>query len=179
LLFVGRITFNKGLHVLLESLHYLKRKVHLLIIGSKWDPAYFREIEERIRYENRTHNHKITILGEKEPNDMVKWYQRASILVSPSFEEALSMSNLEAMSCGTPVISTSVGGIPEIIQHGKNGLLVPPNRPVELAYAIDSMLSNGELRKMISREAREIVEANYSKKMIIRKLRRIYEEMAS
>jgi glycosyltransferase involved in cell wall biosynthesis len=77
LLFVGRITFNKGLHVLLESLHHLKRKVHLFIIGSKWDARYFKRIQEQINNENQKGIHKITYLGEKDPSEMIKWYQKA------------------------------------------------------------------------------------------------------
>jgi starch synthase len=89
------------------------------------------------------------------------------------------MSNLEAMSCGTAVVSTNVGGIPEIVQDGENGMLVSPNAPVELANAINSLLCNRSIRTEFSRKGRKWIEDNYSIEVAIKKLCRIYEEILS
>lgn len=117
LLFVGRISAGKGLHVLLEALHYLKNPVHL------------------------------TIIGPPDPTEVVKWYQKASIFILPSFVEGFPVTVLEALACETPVIATPVGGIPEAIQNDKNGILIPQNNPVKLAEAIQLLLGNKDLRK--------------------------------
>lgn len=177
-LFVGRITFIKGLHVLLNSLKYLDKKIHLVIIGpSSWDVDYFNEIMAKIENENKKGFHKITYVGPLEPSEIVQWYQKASIFVSPSFVEAFAVVNLEALACETPVVSTTVGGIPEIIQNGKNGLLVPPNNDVKLAEAIQYLLDNEDIRRRFGQSGRQLVMENFFYDVLGKKLCKIYKEM--
>lgn len=177
-LFVGRITYTKGLHILLESLRYLKKKIHLVVIGpSDWDVEYFREILVRMENENKKGEHKITYLGAQEQTNIIKWYQKASVFVLPSFGEAFAVVNLEALACGTPVIATNIGGIPEVIQHGKNGILIPPNNAIKLAEAIQYLLDNEDVRARFGREGRKFVVENLSYSVIGKKLCRIYKEM--
>ena len=178
ILFVGRMTFGKGIHVLLEALGYLSKKVHLVIIGpSDWDVEYFMEMLRRIDNENKRGLHKITYLGAQEPINIIKWYQQASIFVLPSFREAFPVVNLEALACETPVIATNIGGIPEVIQHGKNGILIPPNNAIKLAEAIQYLLDNKDVRAKFGREGRKSVVEIFSYSVITKKLHRIYEEM--
>jgi len=178
ILLVGRITFGKGIHILLESLRYLSKKVHLVIIGpSDCDVEYFTEMLRRIDNENKRGIHKITYLGAQEPTNIIKWYQKASIFVLPSFKEAFAVVNLEALACETPVIATNIGGIPEVIQHGKNGILIPPNNAIKLAEAIQYLLDNKDVRARFGREGRKFVVENFSCSVIAKKLSRIYEEM--
>jgi len=177
-LFVGRITYAKGLHILLESLRYLKKKIHLVIIGpSDWDIEYFREILVRMENENKKGEHKITYLGSQEQTNIIEWYQKASVFVLPSFREAFAIVNLEALACETPVIATNIGAIPEVIQHGKNGILIPPNNAIKLAEAIQYLLDNKDVRARFGREGRKFVVENFSYSVIAKKLPRIYEEM--
>ena len=177
-LFVGRITYTKGLHILLESLRYLKEKIHLVVIGpSDWDIKYFREIVELMENENKKGIHEITYLGAQEQTNIIKWYQKAAVFVLPSFIEAVGVVNLEALACETPAIATNIGGIPEVIQHGKNGLLVPPNNAIKLAEAIQYLLDNEDVRVRFGREGRKSVVENFSYGVICKKLCKIYEEM--
>jgi len=177
-LFVGRITFSKGLHVLLESLHYLKESIHLVIIGpSGWDTEYFHKILVQIGEENKKGVHKITYLGAMEQNDIIKWYQKASIFVLPSFREAFSVANLEAMLCETPVVATHVGGVPEIVKNGENGILIPPNNAVKLAEAIQYLLENESVRAKFGRQGREWVVKHFSLEAVVEKLCEIYKEI--
>lgn len=177
-LFVGRINHGKGLHIVLESLRYLKKKIHLVVIGpSDWDVEYFREVLVRMENENKKGVHSITYLGEQEQTNIIKWYQKASVFVLPSLIEALGVVNLEALACETPVIATNVGGIPEVIQHGRTGLLVPPNNAIKLAEEIQYLLENKEVRVRFGREGRKFAVENFSRSVIVKKLRRIYEGM--
>jgi glycosyltransferase involved in cell wall biosynthesis len=178
LLFVGRITYSKGLHILLESLRYLQKRIHLVIIGpSAWDVEYFEEMLKQIDAENKRGLHKITYLGEQEQTDIIKWYQRASIFVLPSFREAFPVVNLEALACETPVIATNIGAIPEVVQHGKNGLLIPTNDAIKLAESIQYLLDNKDVRVKFGREGRKFVLENFSYNVITAKLQKIYEKM--
>ena len=177
-LFIGRITFNKGLHVLLKSLTYVKKRTHLVIIGpSDWDVKYFLKILKQIEAENRRGLHKITYLGAQNKTNVVKWLRKASMLVLPSFREAFAVTNLEALACETPVIATNVGGIPEIIQSGKNGILVPPNNALKLAKAIQYLLDNKDARTKFGREGRKLILKRFSSETVVNKLCEIYKEM--
>ncbi len=177
-LFVGRVAFDKGLHIVLKSLKYLEKPIHLVIIGpSDWDVEYFQEILKRIEDENKKGPHKITYLGAQDHADIIKWYQKAAISVLPSFREAAPIVILEALSCETPVIASNVGGIPEVVRDGKNGILVPPNNAARLAEAIQYLLDNEDTRIKFGREGRKWVMEHFSLDVVVERLCRIYEEL--
>jgi len=178
ILFVGRITFGKGLHVLLKALHYLKTKVHLVIIGpSDWDIQYFQEIENEIDQENRNGVHTITYLGEQGQDTIVQWCQKASIFVLPSYREACGLAILEALSCETPVVATDIDGIREVVVNGKDGLLVSTSNFMELASSIQYLLDNELVRTSFGREGRKRVLKDFSYDEAITRLSQIYKEL--
>ena len=178
LLFVGRISASKGLHILVESLQYLKENVHLVIIGPPdWDINYHQNILKMIEKENRKGKHEIRYLGALEQTELVEWYQRASLFILPSFAEGLPVTILEALACETPVIATPVGGIPEIIQNYKTGILVPRNDCKKLAKAIQYLLENRDARSRMGQEGRKHVVKSYSLKSACKKLCAIYEQL--
>jgi glycosyltransferase involved in cell wall biosynthesis len=179
LLFIGRITSGKGLHILLQSLQYLKTPVRLVIIGpADWDFTYFNHIQKFMQAENSKGKHKVEYIGRLEHRELVKWYQSASILILPSTSyEAFPVVNLEALSCETPVIATKIGGVSEVVHSGENGLLVTPNSVAELANAIQCLLDDDALRLKLGKEGRRQVLENYSNTVIVEKLRKIYEEL--
>ncbi len=178
-LFVGRIEPNKGLHVLINSLRYLKKPIHLVIIGPvTWSRDYFQDLfDKNIKRINQEGTHEITYLGPLNHKDIVEWYQKASILAFPSFSEAFGVVLLEALACGTPVISTPVGGIPDIVQNHENGILVPPNNSLKLADAIQYLLDNKDIRTKMSKEGRKWVVKNFSLDVIINRLCGIYQNI--
>jgi glycosyltransferase involved in cell wall biosynthesis len=180
LLFVGRITPDKGLHVLLRSLSYVKKPLCLKIIGPvnmNHDLNYYHTILSLIKNENAKGKHKIDYLGTVESRVLVKWYQNASVFVLPSLYEPFAVVILEAMSCGTPVIATYVGGIPEIVKSYKNGILVPANDPLRLAEAVDYLLDNRDIRTRFGNSARELVIRNFARELLTKKLCTIYEKL--
>jgi glycosyltransferase involved in cell wall biosynthesis len=180
LLFVGRMTPSKGLHVLLKALAYIRRPVRLVLIGPKdWNSKYFSNILESIQTENDKGKHRIEYACEKSQKDLVNWYQRATIFVLPSTgAEAFGIVNLEALACETPVVATNVGGVSEIVKDGENGLLVEPNNALKLGNAIEYLLENGDLRKEFGRAGRKLVVEQFSIEAVVRKLIALYNGLA-
>jgi len=177
LLYLGRIVPIKGLHILLKSLNYVEKPVYLAIVGPIGSLEYYKYVKKLIEKENRKGKHKIKYLGEISKAEVIQMYQKASIYILPSFWEAFPVVILEALSCETPVITTPVGGIPEIIQNFENGIIVPVNDPVRLAEAINFMLDNKDYRTKMGQKGRELVIKNCSVEVIARKLYKIYEKI--
>ncbi len=179
LLFVGRIHPGKGLHVLLNSLRYLEQPVRLVIIGPPaWNSEYFNRVLKTIEKINLEGQHRVEYIGEKSQEDIIGWYQRASILVLPPLAyEALGLVNLEALACETPVVATDVGGISEAVHSGENGILVKPNDPVSLASAIQYLLDNENIRRRFGEEGRRLVMKKFSTDAVVQKLITIYERL--
>ena len=177
-LFVGRLQRHKGLHVLLKSLVYLRTPVHLMIAGPPSNPKYLLEMLTLIKQKTKG-IHNVTYLGLIDDDNIVGWYQKASIFVCPSLLEPFGIVNLEALSCETPVVASNVGGIPEIVHDHINGILVPPNDPIKLADAIQYLLDNPEIRIRYGREGRRQVLESFSWDVIAKRLCEIYEEITN
>jgi len=180
ILFVGRIEYIKGLHILLKSLRLLEKPINLVIIGpADWSLDYYKSVQSLIESENSRGKHKITYLGPQDRANIVGWYQKASILVLPSLWEAFPVVILEALSCGTPVVATNVGGIPEAVRNHRNGILVPPNNYQKLAEALGYLLENKDLRDRLGQEGRRSVINDFSLEVITQKLCHIYEKISN
>jgi glycosyltransferase involved in cell wall biosynthesis len=98
------------------------------------------------------------------------------LFVLPSLEEGLPMSILEAMAAGVPVVATRVGGIPELIKNGKEGVLVEPGDAEELASAIENVLSSPELARSMAEEARRKTNREFSVERMVREYESLYQE---
>jgi glycosyltransferase involved in cell wall biosynthesis len=178
LLFVGRIDVGKGLEVLLRSLQYLDKKCRLVIIGPMGSvPSYNELVLKLIQEESEKTFHIIEYLGALDHDKIVEWYQKAEMVIVPSFEEAFSIVILESLSCETPVVATKVGGIPEIIENNINGLLVPPNNPEKLGKSIQFLLDNEKIRIELGKEGRKSVIRKYSLDAIATKLSVFYRRL--
>jgi glycosyltransferase involved in cell wall biosynthesis len=178
LLFVGRISAGKGLHILIKSLQYLKESVCVAIIGpSDWDVNYYQNILKLIEKENKRGKHEIKYLGAMDQTELVEWYQKASLFILPSFAEGFPVTVLEALSCKTPAIATPVGGIPEIIKNHKTGILIPTGDCARLAEEIQYLLENKDVRLRMGRKARKYVVNRHSLENACKKLCAIYEQL--
>lgn len=103
---------------------------------------------------------------------------RSSIYTLPSFNEGLPMSVLEAMAAGLAVVTTRVGGIPELIEDGIDGLLIDAGDRAALAAALARLLDEPDLRERLARAARARIEAKYNSAAVLPLLHRIYAEVA-
>jgi len=177
LLYLGRITPVKGLHILLDSLHYLQKPVRLIIIGPVNDHKYHENISKLMEKENKRGKNQVEYVGILPLKEAIKFYQKATAFILPSYWEAFPMTLLEALACETPVIATPVGGIPEMIKNHETGILVPPGDSIYLAKAINYLLENENVRLKMAREGRKLVKEQYSIENACNKLCLIYKQL--
>lgn len=177
ILFVGRFERRKGIHVLLNSLDFLETTINLVIIGPHSNDEYSKEILSQIDRVNAKGEHRIIYAGSVSIDNLVKCLQKSSIFICPSLSESFGIVNVEAMACGTPVIASDIEGIKDIIESGKNGILVPPNDPIKLAEAIQFLLDNEDIRIKFGAEGRKKVEKEFSWDVIVARLLEIYKEI--
>lgn len=171
LLFVGRIEKSKGLHVLLQSLSYLKIKSEVVIIGPVCDRDYFEKIKRMWQQINRDSFHTVMYLGQMQKDALIPWYQKATLLIRPDLIPVSGgLTAMEALACGTPVIGTGN----HVVIDGINGIIVLPNNAENLAEAMHKLLTDQELRIRYGREARKTMEQRFNWKIYLTKLIKLY-----
>jgi glycosyltransferase involved in cell wall biosynthesis len=146
----------KGLETLVDALDILQQRgfdFELLLVGRDRGNTladYVAQAASRDR---------IKLTGPiSEPWGVMKTFD---CLVIPSLQEAMGRVTLEALACGVPVVATAVGGIPEVIQSGHNGLLIPPQQPTALATAIASVLENPKLQEQFRDNGRRVLAEKF------------------
>jgi glycosyltransferase involved in cell wall biosynthesis len=174
ILFVGRVQKEKGIYELLEAIRLLDdKKISLAIVGPL-DIAQ-KDIKEHIKKLGISKN--VEIIGAIPNEKIKKYYLESELFVLPSYYECMPISILEALTYGLPIISTDVGGIPEIISKS-NGAIVKPKNPKELSEAIKEIIYNKRLREHI-RQTNLQLSKTYSKNKFIKNLEKTYEQTAS
>lgn len=152
ILFVGSNMHRKGVPDLIKAAPAVLQKfpgARFLVVGNDKSVDNFKGLCSELKVDQN-----FDFAGWHSQADLLDYYQKASIFVMPSLTEALGVTFLEAMAAGVPVIGTNVGGIPEIIKDGVNGLLVPVASPSSIADAINALLSDKELRGRLASNAR-------------------------
>lgn len=170
LISVGRLAEAKDQLTLLSAIEILKkqgRNIYLILIG---DGEMRKPLETEIV--NKKLTDCVNLVGSR--SDIDQLLPGADVFILSSKREGFPMSILEAMAAGLPVIATKVGGIPEVIQDGQNGILVPPQDPVSLANAICRVLDDSEYAGNLGQEARLTIEKNYSLKTITDAYTKLY-----
>jgi glycogen synthase len=170
-LFVGRITDQKGIFHLLAAAPKLPPGVQVVLCASAPDTP---EIEARLKRVLPEHPNVVWI-GEMVPvSEVVQLYSHAAVFVCPSVYEPFGLINLEAMACETPVVASAVGGIVEVVEDGKTGVLVEPAQPEALAAAIRGLLEDPARGRAMGRAGRLRVEAQFSWRSVAERTREVY-----
>lgn len=147
----------KGHAHLLEAVAALHRPdLHLLIVGDGPQRANLEQQIQTLQLADR-----VTMPGNQE--EVVPWLQACDLFALPSYaNEGVPQALMQAMACGVPVLSTPVGSIEEIIQHGVTGILVPPKDPVALARAIQELIETPALRDTLRLNALRFARQHFS-----------------
>ncbi len=176
-LFVGRLAPNKGLSVLADAFAALRAAApdaELVVIGGDGGAgsAFERRLTER-GVRSAAH-----LLGHIPDDRYVAAAEReARILVLPSEYEAFGLVLLDALAHGTPVVASRVGGIPELVEDGRAGLLVPPNDAAALADALKRLWPDEERRRAFGRYGQMVVAPRYSWAKLAERLDAVFSEV--
>jgi alpha-maltose-1-phosphate synthase len=195
LLFVGRITRQKGIIHLVNAIPYLDERLQVVLCAGAPDtPEIASEMSSAVAQAKTARGNKgeITWIDQMLPDEeKIALYSHASVFVCPSVYEPFGIINLEAMACETPVVASAVGGIPEIVVPEQTGLLVPfeprgtvdfePRNPDQfsrdLAAAVNRLVASPQLLSDMGRRSRERVEQHYSWTRIAERTLEFYETL--
>jgi glycogen synthase len=192
-LFVGRITRQKGIIHLVNAVPHLHPGAQVVLCAGAPDtPEIGREMAEKVAEARRATSNPVVWIQKMVPKrDIIPLYSQAALFVCPSVYEPFGIINLEAMACGTPVVASAVGGIPEVVVPGETGLLVPvearggtdfepkdPDRFArDLAAAVNELLDDPARRKEMGLRSRERVERLFSWHSIARRTLEFYGDL--
>jgi starch synthase len=195
ILFVGRISRQKGIIHLVHAIKYLSPGMQIVLCAGAPDTEEIgREMEQKIKDARTRTSHEIIWIPQWIPKaHLIPIYSHASVVICPSIYEPFGIINLEAMACGTPVVASAVGGIPEVVLSGETGLLVsfesidennrepkdPEKFSKDLAAAINTLFRFPEKMKAMGLKARERVEREFSWKSIAQKTLKFYKELTN
>jgi glycosyltransferase involved in cell wall biosynthesis len=173
LLYVGRLSGQKGLEHLLYALADMRNVTKLDVVGDGPARAALEGIAADRGVASRVRWH-----GQLKQPELASLYQKASALVVPSTDEGLGMVAIEALLCETPVVAFDSGGLRDIIQHDKTGVMVPPGDRKALARAVDSLMENESRGRDLGKAGRLYALANFAPESSARKYADIYRQLA-
>ncbi|QCD59686.1 glycogen synthase [Streptomyces hawaiiensis] len=179
-LFVGRITRQKGVPHLLRAVRDIDPAAQVVLCAGAPDtPEIDQEFRELFGELSGVRDGVFWIPKMLPRPEVIQLLTHAALFVCPSVYEPLGIVNLEAMACGTPVVASAVGGIPEVVDDGRTGLLVPAGDGFEagLARAMDSVLGDPEAARRMGEAGRERAVGEFGWDAVARRTVRLYEEI--
>ena len=176
---VATIARRKGQRTLIEAFDQVAARYPewtLRIVGYVGENDYDRSI--RTMDAARRLGARLQFAGPLDQAETARAMCEASIFVLPSLCEGLGLSLQEAVFRGCACVGTTVGGIPELIEHGHTGLLVPPDNPAALAGALGELIANPALRRRLAERGRaSIIAKGMTRQQMIRRYAELYHNV--
>jgi glycogen(starch) synthase len=171
-LYVGRLVYEKGIHILINAVPKVMEKVNakFIIVGSGYMKEQLLNIVRSMRLE-----HKVLFMGFVDDETLLKLQRCADVSVVPSLFEPFGIVALEAMAAESPVVVSDTGGLSEIVDHDVTGFKAYPNNPDSLAWGIIKILQDEPYRNLIRENAYKKVEEKYDWEKIAQQTKQIYE----
>ncbi|HEY6827763.1 MAG TPA: glycosyltransferase [Gemmatimonadaceae bacterium] len=170
LLFVGRLNKQKGIETLLHAVSRLARPIHLDVVGDGDDRDALQELARALGIADRVHWH-----GALPQPRLVDFYRGATALIVPSVGEGLGLVAVEAQLCETPVIAFDSGGLPDIVQHDRTGILVGTIDAAALAAAITSLLDRPDRGAALGAAGRLHALATFAPESVAQRYTDVYK----
>jgi phosphatidylinositol alpha 1,6-mannosyltransferase len=149
---INRLSEEKRIDVLLDAVPKLQEKAHVALVST--GPA---EAELRAQVEALHIGDRVSFLGFVQDDDLLELRRSSAIFAIPSEADLQSISTLEAMACSLPVVAANAYALPELAHHEENGFVFQPGDSTELAYYLDTLLQDQELRTRMGQESLKIV----------------------
>jgi starch synthase len=177
--FVGRITRQKGVPVLLHAAADLDPAAQLVLLAGQPDtPELAAEVEGLVADLRGTRSGVVWIPEMLPKREVIQLLSHATVFACPSLYEPLGIVNLEAMACGTAVVGSAVGGIPEVVSDGETGLLIPPGDPGVLAGALNALVRDAGRAAALGRAGRVRAVAEFGWQAVAERTAALYAEIA-
>lgn len=171
LLFVGKLSKQKGLDVLLQALSKMSASVTLDVVGDGGERQALETLARELGIASRVKWH-----GAQPQSALVPLYRSASALVVPSADEGLGLVAVEALLCETPVVAFESGGLPDVIQHDRTGILVNERSPEALSRAISDVLGRGDRGQALGAAGRLHALSTFAPESVARRYIDIYRD---
>ncbi|MBC8466748.1 MAG: glycosyltransferase family 4 protein [Deltaproteobacteria bacterium] len=176
ILIVARVSRWKRHDLALSAFEHVAKSdpfTHLVCIGAEdqFEPEWWNYLQERSRFSE--FSERIHWVGQVD--DVRPWYRAAELLVLPSENEPFGRVLVEAMASGLPVVATRSGGVPEIVRHNQDGILVSPGSVQELIKVIKELLEDGQLRRRLAESGKERAQV-FSLDAHVSEMVKIFEE---
>jgi alpha-maltose-1-phosphate synthase len=192
LLFVGRITRQKGFQHLIRAIQFMDRDFQIVFCAAAPDtPGLAEEMKNAVERAQAQRSGIIWIDKMVDQQTACELYSHAAVFICPSIYEPFGIINLEAMACETAVVASAVGGIKEVVVDGETGFLVPLDQTKEspfeatnpekfardLAARVNELMGNPQLRERFGKAGRRRAEEKFSWFAIARKTKALYETL--
>ncbi|MDD3150910.1 MAG: glycosyltransferase [Candidatus Gastranaerophilales bacterium] len=169
-LYAGRISKEKGIDILLKAMKFIP-EIKLKIAGAGKETEEYRNLAQEMELKN------VEFLGFKNEKELKELYNGCTALILPSnWFENCPISILEAFAIGKPVIASKIGGIPELVENGQNGLLFLPSKEHELACCMQYLQFKPHIVEKLGKNARKKAEELYNSKIHVNRLLKIYNQ---
>lgn len=191
-LFVGRITKQKGIIHLVNAIKYIDPDTQIILCAGAPDtPEIAKEMKDSVDEVKKTRNNVIWIDKMLSKKEVIQLYSHADVFCCPSIYEPFGIINIEAMACKTAVVASAVGGIKEVVVHGETGLLIPleqqseaPFEPIDpdkfsrdLANGINKLINDEKLRITMAENSRKRVEDYFDWIAIAKQVEDLYKSL--
>jgi glycosyltransferase involved in cell wall biosynthesis len=168
---VARLIERKGLGDLIRALALLERnRFELEIVGGGPDERVLRDLATRLGVAQ-----EVRFLGPLDRSQVARRYREADLFTLPSSAEAFGNVFAEALASGLPIVGSTTGGIPDLVEHGTNGLLVEPGDLNGLAEAIHYLADDPDLRREMARRNRAKAEGSLEWSQVTRRYQATYD----
>jgi len=173
-LYVGRLVYEKGIHVLINAVPKVLEKVSakFIIVGNGYMKEQLLNIVRSMGLE-----HKVLFEGFVDQATLLRHQKNADVSVVPSLFEPFGIVALEAMAAKSPVVVSDTGGLSEIVEHDVTGVKVYPNNPDSLAWGITKVLLDENFRKRIRENAYRVIQEKYDWEKIAQQTKKLYESV--
>jgi glycosyltransferase involved in cell wall biosynthesis len=178
-LYLGALGMAKGSYDLVEAARQLASagdNVSFDLVGDELTPGEWAVLREQIDGAGANPGERIRLHASVSGSAKMDFFRDADLLVYPSYHEGMPMTVLEAMASALPVVATRVGGLPDLIVDGLNGLLVEPGQPEKLAAAIRRLSTNDELRRAMGVYSYQLACERFDMEQRVEQLVDIYEQ---